>query len=207
MAGAQTNGAAQANGAAQTPPPAPPPPPRRSDEPPHEEPPRSGFGPILIALAGAAITATVIAAAVTTDRTPTPAQVSSSSESTLDKVATADLAGAAATLDPAVAQQTVSDAKACKAPIAWVTLAKLPGGTGGMVRIRSGSYLSPAFALSDAPQRVAIPYPAPYATGRGVLWMVGEAKGLDVHLYPGWSTASLDGAAAINVWWIPTDPC
>jgi hypothetical protein len=205
-------GAAQSEGAAQASPPSPPPPPQpppRKVDPPEHEPPRSGFGPVLIALAGAAITATIIAAAVTTDRTATTSQASTSasSESTLDKVATADLAGAAATLDPAVAQQTVSDAKACKAPIAWVTLAKLPGGTGGMVRVRSGSYLSPAFALSDAPQRVAIPYPAAYATGRGVLWMVGEAKGLDVHLYPGWSTASLDGAAPINVWWTPTDPC
>jgi hypothetical protein len=201
-------GAAQSEGAAQASPASPPPPPRKVD-PPEHEPPRSRFGPILIALAGAAITATVIAAAVTTDRSGATSQTSSSasSESALDKVATADLAGAEATLDPAVAQQTVSDAKACKAPIAWVTLAKLPGGAGGMVRIRSGSYLSPAFALFDTPQRVAIPYPAAYATGRGVLWMVGEAKGLDVHLYPGWSTASLDGATPINVWWVPTDPC
>jgi hypothetical protein len=206
MAGAvQTNGAAQASPA----PPSPTPPPPPKVDPPEHDTPRSGFGPVLIALVGAAITATVIAAAVTTDHTGATSQAStsSSSESSLDKVATADLAGAAATLDPAVAQQTVSDAKACKAPIAWVTLARLPGGTGGMVRVRSGSYLSPAFALSDAPQRVAIPYPAPYATGRGVLWMVGEAKGLDVHLYPGWSTTSLDGAAPINVWWTPTDPC
>ncbi len=200
-------GAAQStNDAGQTSPP-PPPPPRKIDPPEHDKPPRSGFGPLFIALAGAAITATVIAGAMTTDRTVVASQASSSSEPTLAKVATADLAGAAVTLDPAVSQQAVSDAKACKLPIAWVTLARLPGGTGGMVRIRSGSYLSPAFAVSDTPQRVAIPFPAPYETGRGVLWMVGEAKGLDVRLYPGWSAASLDGAAPINVVWTPKDPC
>ena len=199
------SGAAQTtNDTAQTSP--PPPSPRKIDPPEHEKPPRSGFGPLFIALAGAAITATVIAGALTTDRTVAASQASSA-EPTLAKVATADLAGAAATLDPAMSQQAVSDAKACKVPIAWVTLARLPGGTGGMVRIRSGSYLSPAFAVSDAPQRVAIPFPAPYETGRGVLWMVGEAKGLDVRLYPGWSTASLDGAAPINVVWTPKDPC
>jgi hypothetical protein len=66
--------------------------------------------------------------------------------------------------------------------------------------------LSPVFALSDtAARRHCVP--APCATGRGVLSMVGEAKGLALHLYPGWSTASLDGAAPINVWWASTDPC
>jgi hypothetical protein len=200
------SGAAQTtNDTAQTSPPSSPPP--KIDPPEHDKPPGSGFGPLFIALAGAAITATVIAGAMATDRTVAASQASSSAEPTLAKVATVDLAGAAVTLDPAVSQQAVSDAKACKVPIAWVTLAKLPGGTGGTVRIRSGSYLSPAFAVSDAPQRVAIPFPAPYETGRGVLWMVGEAKGLDVRLYPGWSTPSLDGAAPINVVWTPKDPC
>jgi hypothetical protein len=43
-----------------------------------------------------------------------------------------------------------------------VTLVKAPGSPSGTVRVRSGSYLSPAFHVTEAPQRVAIPYPAPY---------------------------------------------
>jgi hypothetical protein len=61
--------------------------------------------------------------------------------------------------------------------------------------------------VTDQSQRVAIPYPAPYPKGRGVIWVIGEAKGLAIDLYPTWFTQSLDGAAAINVVWDPTDPC
>jgi len=178
----------------------------KSDDPPREK-SRSAFGALAIAVAGAAITGVVVGAVLAPDRTGAQASRAGESEPTLSKVATADLANAMVTLDPATSQQTVADARACKTPIAWVTVWRQPGTAGGSVRIRSGGYLSPAFVASDAPQRVAIPYPAPYETGRGVLWVIGEAKGLEIYLYPGWIMPTLDGTAPINVIWTPTDPC
>ena len=61
----------------------------------------------------------------------------------------------------------MADAKSCKAPIASVVLVKRPGTASALVRIRSGDDSSPAFQVTDIPQRIAIPYPAPYPTGRG----------------------------------------
>jgi hypothetical protein len=170
----------------------------------------SAFGALAIVVAGAALTGAIVGAVVAPGSTGSGLQASQAaggSEPTLAKVAPSEIANAIVTLDPATSQQVAADAKACKAPIAWVTLTKQPGSAGGLVRIRSGAYLSPAFQASDVPQRIAMPYPAPYETGRGVLWVIGEGNGLEIDLYPGWTVASLNGTAPINVIWTPTDPC
>jgi hypothetical protein len=117
-----------------------------------------------------------------------------------------DLTAAAATLDPAAGAGLIADAKACHAPLAIVTLSKAPDG-GGIVRIRSGAYLSPPFGVVDAPQRIAIPFPAPYAEGHGTLSVEGAARGVQLTLYPTWSAASLSGKGAINVTWRTDNPC
>lgn len=170
----------------------------------------SAFRTVTIALAGAAITGALVGAVVVAGGIGSGSKssgTSSVSEPTLAKVAPAEIAKAIVTLDPATSQQMVADAKACKAPIAWVLLTKQPGSAGGSVRIRSGTYLSPPFHATDTPQRIAIPYPAPYETGRGVMWAIGEGSGLAIDLYPRWNIPSLNGAAPINVVWTPTDPC
>jgi len=133
--------------------------------------------------------------------------ISGESAPTLAQLGPGEIAKAMVTLDPATSQQVVADAKACKAPMAWVTLTKQPGSAGGSIRIRSGAYLSPPFHATDTPQRIAIPYPAPYATGHGVMWAIGEGSGLAIDLYPRWNIPSLNGAAPINVVWTPADPC
>jgi hypothetical protein len=170
----------------------------------------SALGAVAVVLVGAAITGALVGTVVAPGRVGSGSQVSegaSGSEPMLDKVAPSEIAKAIVTLDPTVSEQVAADAKACKAPIAWVTLTRQPGTTGGLIRIRSGAYLSPAFQATDVPQRIAMPYPAPYQTGRGVLWVIGEGNGIEIDLYPGWHAPSLNGTAPINVIWTPKDPC
>jgi hypothetical protein len=127
-------------------------------------------------------------------------------ESTLEVLVPADINAALPTLDPGTSKAAVDDAKNCKAPLGWVTLTQQPGGHGGMVRIRSGAYLSPPIKLSPVPQRVAIPYPAPYPTGRGVLTLVGEADRVGFYLTPG-GIHDVNGTYSVNVHWQVRNPC
>jgi hypothetical protein len=166
-------------------------------------PPR--WSPGTVILIGALLTAGSVVLALHPRVTGSTA--SSASEPTLAALPAGELAAAMPTLDPATSQQPVAEAKSCKAPLAFVSVRKQPGTPGGMIRVRSGNYLSPAFNLTDAPQRIAIPYPAPYAAGRGALFVIGEASGVTIHLTPGWATQTLNGAAPINVVWTPGNPC
>ena len=130
-------------------------------------------------------------------------------EPTLSLVAPAEITDASRTLDPAnpKSEQYASEAKKCSVPLAWVDIWKTPGASGGTISIRSGDYISPPFTLTDAPQRVAIPFPAPYATGRGVLSVEGAANGAVISISPAWHINSLPGSASLDVVWTPKDPC
>jgi hypothetical protein len=100
-----------------------------------------------------------------------------------------------------IAAAAAEQAKSCKAPIASAVLTNAPGAGPRIVQIRSGNYISPPFTLSDVPQRVAFPYPAPFEAGKGVLSIEGAVKGTTVTLHP---TATVDPPApsyVINVWW------
>ncbi len=99
---------------------------------------------------------------------------------------------------------TIADARQCKAPLAVLTVSASGAST---IRIRSGSFLSPLIQLTPAARRVAIPFPAPYATGQGVLVVEGAGQGVNVWLSPGQHYANLSGAAPINVVWTPKSPC
>jgi hypothetical protein len=133
--------------------------------------------------------------------------VHGASEPKLAKLAPSQIAKAIGTLDPATSQQVVADAKSCKTPLAWITLAREHGKPDGSVRIRAGSYLSPPFHVTEKPQDVAIPFPAAYPGGHGVLWVIGKGKGITVDIDPRWTIDSLDGAAALDVIWDDADPC
>jgi hypothetical protein len=126
-------------------------------------------------------------------------------ESTLEVLVPADINAALPTLDPGTSKSAVDDARNCKVPLAWVTLTQR-NGHGGMVRIRSGSYVSPPIKLTPAPQRVAVPYPAPYPTGRGVLTLVGEADQVGFFLTPG-GIHDVNGTYSVNVHWQVRNPC
>jgi hypothetical protein len=179
------------------------------DRPPGQEPPRgkkpgSSRG-TLIGIAGglviAGIAAVVVLPSLVGDK---PAGVGE--ESTLEVLVPADINAALPTLDPGTSKAAVDDAKNCKVPLAWVTLTQRPSGHGGMVRVRSGSYLSPPIKLTTTPQRVAIPYPSPYPTGRGVLSLVGEADQVGFYLTPG-GVHDVNGTYSVNVRWQVRNPC
>ena len=179
------------------------------DQPPRQAPPPSKKpGPsrsIVIGIAGglviAGIAASVVLPGLLRDK-PVPV----GEESNLEVLVPADINAALPTLDPGTSKAAVDDAKNCKVPLAWVTLTQRPGGNGGLVRIRSGSYQSPPIKLTPTPQRVAIPYPAPYPTGRGVLTLVGEADRVGFYLTPG-GVHDVNGAYSVNVRWQVRNPC
>ena len=126
---------------------------------------------------------------------------------TLALVVPAEISDASKTLDPASSEQLVARAKECSVPLAQVAIWKIPGTSGGTIRIRSGNYISPPFNLTDAPQRVAIPFPAPYPTGRGVISVEGAANGAVISISPAWHIDSLGGSTSLDVVWTPDKPC
>ena len=113
--------------------------------------------------------------------------MSAANASDLAIVATSDIAAAATTISPAVSSQLAAAAKECKVPLAHLTISKLPGTAGGTIRVRSGNYLSPPFQVTDTPQRVAVPFPAAYPVGKGVISIEGNGSGTSVSLYPAWT--------------------
>jgi hypothetical protein len=118
-----------------------------------------------------------------------------------------DISAAASTLSAQSATALVDEAKRCKTPMANITISKLPGAAPGMIRIRSGGYLSPAFSLAETPQSVAIPFPTAYATGIGTITVEGEASSAMVSLYPAVKIEKLSGSSPISIWWTPDKPC
>lgn len=125
----------------------------------------------------------------------------------LQAVAHADLENAILSMNSAAAAQAVDEARRCKAPLAYVTLQAAPGATPVTVRIRSGDYLSPSILLSDAPRRVAIPFPAPYLSGKGELSVEGAERLVTVWLNPGRVVGRDPASALIPVVWTPINPC
>jgi hypothetical protein len=178
------------------------------DRPPRQEPPRrkkpGSSRTTWIGLVGAIVTAG-IAAIVVLPRIPGDKPATAGEESSLEVLVPADINAALPTLDPGTSKAAVDDAKNCKAPLAWVTLTQR-NGHGGMVRVRSGQYLSPPIKLTPAPQRIAVPYPAPYPVGRGVLTLVGEADQVGFFLTPG-RIQDVNGTYSVNVRWQVRNPC
>jgi hypothetical protein len=156
-----------------------------------------------IALIGGALTVGALMLASGPSPNPTPA----ANASDLAIVATSDIAAAAPTIDPSVSSRLVAEAKDCKVPLAHLTIFKRPGTSGGTIRVRSGNYLSPPFQVTDTPQRVAVPFPAAYPVGKGVISIEGKAGGTSVSLQPAWNVQTLNGSASRNVVWTPGNPC
>jgi hypothetical protein len=181
--------------------------PAEQNPPPRREPPRkkpgSGRGIVIGIIGGiviAGIAGAVVAPNIVREKPPVVGE-----ESTLEVLLPGEINGALPTLDPGTSKIAVDDAKNCKAPLAWVTLTQR-NGHGGMVRIRSGQYLSPPIKLTPVPQRVAVPYPAPYPIGRGVLTLVGEADQVGFYLRPG-GISDVNGTYSVNVRWQVRSPC
>jgi hypothetical protein len=162
-------------------------------------PSRGRAGYVAAALGGIAIAVAVVLAAAS------PALKGTASEPAIRQVALTDVSEAITTLAPGVAAALGEEAKSCKAPLAEVVLKNAPGAAPGLVWIRSGSYVSPPFMLTDAPQRIAIPFPTPYQTGRGVIVVEGANTGATISLYP--TNTVTSARFPINIWWTPGKPC
>jgi hypothetical protein len=124
----------------------------------------------------------------------------------LASVAGFQIDAAATTMNLAGAKNAIDDAKSCRIPLAQITLAAASGTT-STIRVHSGSYVSPPYVLTDRPQRIAIPFPAAYPSGRGVISVEGQTQNLAVALTPTWKINSLAGTAARNVIWTPKTGC
>ena len=124
----------------------------------------------------------------------------------LASVAGLQIDAAATTMNLAGAKDAVDDAKSCRTPLAEITLAAASGTT-STIRVHSGGYVSPPYVLTDQPQRIAIPFPGAYPSGRGVISIEGQAQNLAVALTPTWKINSLTGTAARNVIWTPKNGC
>ena len=156
-----------------------------------------------IAVAGILLTGLAAGGALS-DRILPTSQVDGLQVAVLDP---AEIAVAGSTLAGPSQSALLADAKSCRAPIAVVTLSKQLSAVGGTIRIRSGSYLSPAFKVEATPQRIAIPFPAPYSAGRGTISVEGAATGVQLSLTPTWSAPDLVGRGFINLVWQTNKPC
>lgn len=160
-----------------------------------------GWRLLLLAAFGGLLTGAAVIAAMLTS------PVGTSQSSTLQAVGPAELSEAVISLDQNAARQAIDDAKACKVPLAHVTLAVPAGNPPGNVRIRSGGYVTPSLRVTDQPVTIAIPFPTAYETGQGVITIEGTSGPISVWLAPIWSTTSLAGTLPINVKWTPNKPC
>jgi hypothetical protein len=124
----------------------------------------------------------------------------------LETVPTAALPQVESTLAPEQAAHLVEAARLCHEPLARIAIWRRPGTPEGAVSIISGTYHSPSFPLTTTPSLVALPFPAPYASGHGRLTVVGGANELGIALRPPLHTA-MNGTLLVNVWWTPLAGC
>ena len=122
-------------------------------------------------------------------------------------VAKSDLGAAATTLLPTAASALIDDAERCKVPLVALTIERGSAALGSIIRIRSGSYVSPYFSITAAAQRIAVPFPTPYGSGSGTLVVEGTATGAILGLTPTKAMTALPGSQSIPVVWHATSPC
>jgi hypothetical protein len=130
--------------------------------------------------------------------------------STLTEVSDSEIDGALTTMSPSnAALEPFREAKdgSCRRPLAWVSVVSAPGEPPGKIRLISGTYYSPLFEVSATPVRVAIPYPAPYETGRGMLTVIDAGGSATISLIPDWRVSAQDGKTTHTVIWRPVKSC
>jgi hypothetical protein len=125
----------------------------------------------------------------------------------LEPIPTASLLQVQGTLAPQQAAQMLEEARRCREPLARIAVWHSPSTRGGTISIVSRGYRSPPFVLTTAPSLIAIPFPAPYPSGRGQLTLVGDANDVIVALRPQYINQQLNSPALINVWWTPVEGC
>jgi hypothetical protein len=134
-------------------------------------------------------------------------QASEPEAAQLETVPTAALPQVEGTLTPDQAARLIAEARRCQEPLARVAIWHSAATPGGIVSIISGAYRSPRFTLAATATLVAIPFPAPYASGQGLLTVIGEAKDFAISLQPVHLSTELKGTLPIRVWWTPVGGC
>ena len=130
--------------------------------------------------------------------------------SELTEVEERDIAGALTTMSPsnaALAEFRKVQDGSCRRPLAWVSLTSAPGEPPSHIRLISGTYYSPVFEVSATPVRVALPFPAPYETGQGVLTAIDAGGSAAIALLPAWRVSAQDGKTTRTVTWHPGKNC
>ncbi len=127
----------------------------------------------------------------------------------LDQVAPADVTAALGTVSGSAdfLAQFKARQNQCGMPLAWVSLAGAPAGGAEEIRVKSGDYVSPGFAPQAGPTRIAIPYPAPYEDGSGVLTLISEGSGAVVALAPAVAVPAGAREVVLPVVWPAGAPC
>jgi len=139
-----------------------------------------------------------------------PLKLTAPNVSDLTEVEERDVADALITMSPSnavLAQFREGKDGTCRRPLAWVTLVSAPGEPSSHIRLISGSYYSPLFEVSATPIRVALPFPAPYETGQGVLTAIDVGGGATIALLPAWRVSAQDGKTSRPVIWHPVNTC
>lgn len=157
--------------------------------------------------AAATLVGAVLTAAIATSVLLPHGASNAGAEERAEAVPLSQLDAAAQTLNAQARGGLLAAARSCQAPLVMMTLTKTPGAAGGLIRIRSGTYVSPQFQLSDTPQRIAVPFPAPYAARRGQMWVEGVASGVELTLFPTWTAPNLSGSGLINLIWDADKAC
>jgi hypothetical protein len=138
---------------------------------------------------------------------PNPAAPNVSELTEVDEPDIADALTTMSSPNAVLAQFRQSQDGSCRRPIAWVSLVSAPGEPPSHIRLISGSYYSPNFEVSATPVRVAIPYPAPYETGHGVLTAIDVGGSATVALLPAWRVSAQDEKTSRAVIWHPVKSC
>ena len=139
-----------------------------------------------------------------------PRRTTAPNVSDLKEVGDRDITGALTTMslsNAVLAQFREGKDGRCRRPLAWVTLVSAPGEPPGHIRLISGTYYSPVFEVSATPVRVALPFPAPYETGRGTLTAIDVGGSATISLLPAWHVSVQDGKTTRAVAWHPVKSC
>lgn len=95
----------------------------------------------------------------------------------------------------------------CPPHLAWISYVLAPHQPRTTIRVESGRYSSNVLPVTDIPQRVAIPFPAPYEAGRGTLLLRKAGGAIVVALLPAWHVSESETEATQEVSWRPMAGC
>lgn len=142
-----------------------------------------------------------------TAKVPTAAGGPTGAAQKLLPMSSEELAAFMPTMKPGFAGTNQDASSACPEAVARMMLTPTSRSQ-GQLRIVSGAYTSQWFQLVKGPLAFVIPFPAPYATGQGVLVVEGDAENGVLSLVPGLElNLSSLSRLSIPVYWDVNSQC